>query len=207
VGILSQDFYENGAEGVPLGYTINRYAHFPIDFAMSLIGSNKDLWGKRLHEVMDAYTHWGVLASMVEQVPQDCNCVKLADQVDQYGVRVAHVEMNYGEWEKKLVESSKMKMESIAKEAGALETISTKYNDHVLGTCRMGSDPASSVVDQYCRSHDLPNLFICDGSVFPSAGAVNPSLTIEAIALRTADHILGRQIQSTHARTAVATVS
>lgn len=207
VGILSQDFYENGADGVPLGYTINRYAHFPIDFAMSLIGSNKDIWGKRLHEVMDAYTHWGVLASMVEQVPSERNCVRLADQVDQHGVLVAHVEMNYGEWEKKLVESSKKKMESIAKEAGAQEIICTKYNDHVLGTCRMGSDPASSVVDQYCRSHDVPNLFICDGSVFPSAGAVNPSLTIEAIALRTADHILGRQIQSKHARTAVATVS
>ncbi|MFU8806730.1 MAG: GMC oxidoreductase, partial [Bradymonadaceae bacterium] len=50
-------------------------------------------------------------------------------------------------------------------------------------------DPHTSVVDSDCRSHDIPNLFVCDGSVFPSSGAGNPSLTIEAIAARTADRI------------------
>jgi choline dehydrogenase-like flavoprotein len=53
----------------------------------------------------------------------------------------------------------------------------------------MGGDPAASVVDADCRSHDIPNLFVCDGSVFPTATAVNPSVTIEAIAARTADRI------------------
>jgi hypothetical protein len=52
-----------------------------------------------------------------------------------------------------------------------------------------GSDPASSVVDADCRSWDIRNLFICDGSVFPTAGGVNPSSTIQAIACRTADRI------------------
>jgi choline dehydrogenase-like flavoprotein len=207
VGILTQDFYDNGAPDVPLGYTINRYAHFPIDFITSLISSNNDLWGPRLHEVMDQYTHWGVLAAMVEQVPQEHNLVKLANQTDQHGIPVAHVEMSYTDWDKQLLEASRAKMEQIGKEAGAVEIISTHYNDHVLGTCRMGNDPATSVVGPDCRSHDVPNLYICDGSVFPSAGAVNPSLTIEAIALRTADIILGKPIQSTHARTAVATVT
>jgi choline dehydrogenase-like flavoprotein len=56
----------------------------------------------------------------------------------------------------------------------------------VLGTCRMGDDPETSVVGQDCRSHDVDNLWICDGSVFPTGGAVNPSLTIQAIATRTA---------------------
>ena len=60
---------------------------------------------------------------------------------------------------------------------------------HLMGTARMGSDPASSVVDADCRSWDIPNLWICDGSVFPTSGGVNPSLTIQAIACRTADRI------------------
>jgi choline dehydrogenase-like flavoprotein len=57
---------------------------------------------------------------------------------------------------------------------------------HQCGTARMGSDPADSVVDPLCRSHDVENLWIVDGSVFPSSAAVNPALTIAAIALRVA---------------------
>jgi choline dehydrogenase-like flavoprotein len=61
---------------------------------------------------------------------------------------------------------------------------------HLLGTCRMGRDPKDSIVNTDCWAHDVPNLFICDGSVFPTSTAVNPSLTIEAIAARTADRIV-----------------
>jgi choline dehydrogenase-like flavoprotein len=192
VGIMSQDFYIDGAHGVPRGYTINRYQHFPIDFAISYVGENKDLWGAKLHQVMDDYTHWAIIAAMCEQLPREENRVTLADEKDQHGIPVAHVTMNYNDWDHALLEASKKKQVEICEAAGADRTMTTKYADHVLGTCRMGNDPQTSVVDQYCRSHDVPNLFICDGSVFPTAGAVNPSLTIEAIALRTADHILGK---------------
>ncbi len=60
---------------------------------------------------------------------------------------------------------------------------------HLNGTARMGDDPRTSVVNADCRSWDIPNLWICDGSVFPTVGGVNPSLTIQAIACRTADRI------------------
>jgi len=60
---------------------------------------------------------------------------------------------------------------------------------HLNGTVRMGSDPRTSVVDSDCRSWDIRNLFVCDGSVFPTVGGVNPSLTIQALACRTADRI------------------
>jgi choline dehydrogenase-like flavoprotein len=60
---------------------------------------------------------------------------------------------------------------------------------HLNGTARMGDDPRASVVNADCRSWDIRNLWICDGSVFPTVGGVNPSLTIQAIACRTADRI------------------
>jgi choline dehydrogenase-like flavoprotein len=63
---------------------------------------------------------------------------------------------------------------------------------HQAGTCRMGSDPATSVVDAQCRAHELDNLYIVDTSVFPSIGAVNPALTAMANALRVGDGLLER---------------
>jgi choline dehydrogenase-like flavoprotein len=190
VGIVSQDFYRDAADGVQRGYTINRYQHFPIDFALTAIGENKGLWGSRLHEVMDQYSHWAVICTMNEQLPREENQVGLASETDQHGIPVAKVTMNYDDWDDKLLKASRDKLEEIVKAAGAEETMYAKYADHVLGTCRMGSDPGSSVVDEWCRSHDIGNLYICDGSVFPTGGAVNPSLTIEAIALRTAEKLL-----------------
>ena len=75
-------------------------------------------------------------------------------------------------------------MEKIFEEYGTYDFFNST---HVFGTCRMGNDPQQSVVDQHCRSHRWRNLFIVDGSVFPSSGGgESPSLTIEALAIRTA---------------------
>ena len=63
---------------------------------------------------------------------------------------------------------------------------------HQNGTCRFGEDPRSSVLNVFCQTHDLDNLYVVDGSFFCSSGAVNPSLTIAANALRVADHLLER---------------
>jgi choline dehydrogenase-like flavoprotein len=60
---------------------------------------------------------------------------------------------------------------------------------HVCGTARFGHDPQTSVLDPFCRTHDVSNLFVVDSSFFPSSGAVNPALTIIAQALRVGDHI------------------
>ena len=60
---------------------------------------------------------------------------------------------------------------------------------HLLGTARMGTDPATSVCDPWGRTHDVPNLFVVDGSLFVTAGGLNPTSTICALALRTAEHI------------------
>ena len=64
-----------------------------------------------------------------------------------------------------------------------------KNTTHQCGTLCFGTDPGRSVLDPYCRSHDVENLFVVDASFFPSSAAVNPGLTIAAQALRVADHI------------------
>jgi choline dehydrogenase-like flavoprotein len=64
-----------------------------------------------------------------------------------------------------------------------------KNTTHQCGTLCFGTDPHTSVLDPFCRSHDVENLFVVDASFFPSSAAVNPGLTIAAQALRVADHI------------------
>jgi choline dehydrogenase-like flavoprotein len=63
---------------------------------------------------------------------------------------------------------------------------------HQVGTCKFGEDPKTSILDLNCRAHDVDNLYVVDGSFFVSSGAVNPTLTIIANALRVGDHLLER---------------
>ncbi len=82
----------------------------------------------------------------------------------------------------------------IMEAAGALRVTKSpvteqNFSMHLLGTCRMGSDPARSVVDKYHRSHDVPNLFICDGSSLVTSGRGQPTMTIQALAFRAGEHI------------------
>ena len=77
--------------------------------------------------------------------------------------------------------------------AGATRTIADELlrdqPGHLLGTARMGTDPERSVVDSFGRAHDVPNLFIADGSIFVTGGSANPTRTISALALRVGKHI------------------
>jgi choline dehydrogenase-like flavoprotein len=74
---------------------------------------------------------------------------------------------------------------------------------HQAGTCRFGTDPATSVLNTDCRAHELDNLYVVDTSVFPSIGAVNPALTAMANSLRVGDHLLERLGAPTRAAVAV----
>jgi choline dehydrogenase-like flavoprotein len=80
--------------------------------------------------------------------------------------------------------------------AGALQIWRAEITEstmgvHLLGTCRMGNDPQHSVVDRFHRTHDVPNLFLCDGSSFVTSGRGQPTMTIQALAFRAAEHIAG----------------
>ena len=72
------------------------------------------------------------------------------------------------------------------------ETLGIETNSHQCGTARFGADPATSVLDPFCRTHDVENLYVMDSSFFPSSTAMNPALTICAQTLRVADHLLGK---------------
>ena len=75
-----------------------------------------------------------------------------------------------------------------------VERMGIETNSHQCGTIKFGTDPTTSVLDPFCRSHDVSNLFVVDASFFPSSAAVNPALTIAAQALRVADHISWTQL-------------
>jgi choline dehydrogenase-like flavoprotein len=86
--------------------------------------------------------------------------------------------------------------------AGAEEVVQEARYAHLVGAARMGDDSSTSVVDRYGRTHDVPNLFVCDGSVMPTQGSANPGLTIQALAARTADYLIaqGNEIFSSNKR-------
>lgn len=75
-----------------------------------------------------------------------------------------------------------------------IQTMGIETNSHQCGTLRFGTDPAMSVLDPYCKAHDLDNLYVVDSSFFPSSAAMNPALTIASQALRVADHLIGKPI-------------
>ena len=80
------------------------------------------------------------------------------------------------------------------------ETLGIETNSHQCGTARFGNDPATSVLDPYCKTHDIDNLYVMDSSFFPSSTAMNPALTICAQALRVGDHLLGKPPLATEFR-------
>jgi choline dehydrogenase-like flavoprotein len=191
VGIFTRDPYPSDPQrGFARGYLFNTYAQFPINFAHSLTSSNPDLWGQDLIDVLDEYAHWGLLAALGEVLPHPDNRVTLARETDVNGIPVARVTFSYGDNDRALIQAMRDDGTRIMHAAGADRVLLTEGTHHLLGTCRMGTDPSTSVVDPDCRAHDIPNLWICDGSVFPTAGAVNPSLTIQAIATRTARRLV-----------------
>jgi len=148
------------------------------------------LWGAPLMRAMQDYNHQVGLKMVGEMLPQEGNCVTLAQHKDQYGLPIARVEYSWCDNDKALIAHA-LKFMRRALEAIDCHDIWDQTDDtcHMHGTARMGADPRTSVVDADCRSWDVRNLFVCDGSVFPTVGGVNPSLTIQALACRTADRI------------------
>lgn len=188
---LSQDFYETDAgRDFARGFTIEPIGPFPAAFARQA-AAGLGLWGAELRELMLDYNHFAGWGLVGECLPRDDNRVTLdPDERDADGRPVARVTFGWGENDRRLIAYGLGRLHEILTAAGAETTWDVEDTAHLLGGCRMGDDPATSVVDGWCRSWDVPNLFICDGSVFVTSSAANPSLSIQAIARRTAAHVI-----------------
>lgn len=172
------------------GYCWMAQGPLPVEWA-KIVTESRGLWGERLREAMTDYNHQVGLKMVGEMLPSLDNRVTLADDRDQYGLRVARVTYSWGDNDKALIQHALDRMQASLEAVGATDIFRQEDDtNHLFGTARMGSDPEHSVVNADCRSWDIPNLWICDGSVFPTCGGVNPSLTITSLALRTADRIV-----------------
>ena len=171
------------------GYSYMSQGPLPIVWGTTE-ASKRGLWGQALLDEMEKYNHQVGLKIVGETLPQERNRVTLTDERDQYGIRIPRVTYSFCDNDKRLIDHSLAFMRQALQATGAHDIWDeTDDTCHLNGTARMGDDRRSSVVDADCRSWDIPNLWICDGSVFPTVGGVNPSLTIQAIACRTADRI------------------
>ncbi|MBK4737750.1 GMC family oxidoreductase [Noviherbaspirillum pedocola] len=148
------------------------------------VATARYLWGDALRHEMMKYNHMAGLVPVAETEPRLQNRVELADETDQYGLRIPRVIFSYSDNDQRLQRHAVDFMWQMLEAAGGRDLWTSDDTSHILGTCRMGSSPESSVVNADGRSWDIPNLWICDGSLFPTCGGVNPSLTIQALALR-----------------------
>jgi choline dehydrogenase-like flavoprotein len=187
---LTEEFYESNAKrGFARGFAVQTVAPLPIAFAKMMMIA-KGAWGWGMRRVMMDYNHWATLGLLGELLPWEDNRVTLAEDVDRFGLRVAKVDYNLHDNDKRLIEYGAAKVEEILRAAGAEEVVQEARFAHLVGGARMGDDPRTSVVDSFGGAHDVPNLFVCDGSILPTQGSANPGLTIQALAARTADYLI-----------------
>jgi choline dehydrogenase-like flavoprotein len=189
---LTEEFYETDPKNdFARGFAIQTVGPLPIAFGKQMLAS-KRAWGWGLRREMMDYNHWAAFGLLGEILPWADNRVTLAGDKDRFGLPVAHVSFNLHDNDKKLIKAAKERTMEVMYAAGATEVVQEARYAHLVGAARMGSDPRSSVVDKFGRTHDIPNLFICDGSILPTQGSANPGLTVQALAARTADYLISQ---------------
>jgi choline dehydrogenase-like flavoprotein len=158
---------------------------------------DRPAWGAEAKQVdRDYFNHSMAAAMVVHDLPQHDNRVDLDDAVtDHWGLPVARVTLTPHENDLAMGRFLIDRSAEILEAAGA-KKVDRVYIDRITGNCshqhgtaRMGDDPDSSVLNRNCQAHEVDNLFIVDGSSFPTGNGANPTLTIMANAWRVADHI------------------
>ena len=195
--ILSKQFYETDpSRGFVRGYNMQiSRGSGPLTTAMAGLASGAIPWGEGHHEAFAAhFDHVAAIGIVGEDLPEEHNTVTLDPElVDSDGIPAPKITYEYGENSLALMAHGLARGEEVMRAAGATAVTSggplRPTGWHLLGTARMGEDPESSVVNGWGRSHDVKNLFVVDGSIFPTSGGVNPASTIQACALYIADSI------------------
>jgi hypothetical protein len=184
--ISSEQFYETDeSRGFARGFSIQTISPLPIGWAEHVLADGH--WGAALREYMRDYNHWTVLGVLCELQPQADNRVTLAGEQDQYGMPIAKFTHSLCENDKRNIAFVTNVTQEIWRGADAQDTLKIDRYAHLVGGCRMGFAPAESVCDAGNKVWGLENLFVADGSCFPTQGAANPALMIMAVAARLAD--------------------
>jgi len=156
----------------------------------------EEAWGANLHrntrQVFGRSFEWGIIA---EDLPDESNQVVLdPEYTDTDGIPAAKLLYTNSENTEKLIDFHLARAKEAMEAAGAVKMSETRLMRdcgwHLMGTARMGTDPKTSVLDQWGRSHDVPNLYVFDGSTFVTSSGFNPTATIIAIALRCTKHMI-----------------
>lgn len=196
--IVSLEFYETDlSRGFVRGAKLHAY---PLAGALSVLEAHSGLpfdqkWGQGFHNVASRTGHAMLWAANTEDLPEPSNRVTLSGTlVDGDGIPAPAINYRISENTRRIMKFSIDRMRQAHVASGAVATFDTDLwidePGHLLGTARMGADPSTSVVDQFGRAHDVPNLFVVDGSIFVTSGAMNPTSTITALALRIAEHMV-----------------
>ena len=135
-----------------------------------------------LQALADRSVDWWVMS---EDLPSPENRIT----VDSAGRIQVHWVPTNRKTHSRLIDAAKTMMKRAGYPILLVQTMGIETNSHQCGTARFGTDPAASVLNPYCRSHDIENLYVVDSSFFPSSAASNPALTIAAQALRVAEHL------------------
>ena len=167
----------------------------------SRIASQSSKWGLALkREIRESFGRVIGIAAIVEQLPSEDNWISLDDTVrDYFGNPAPQVHLSVGEYERRTLKQARSIILKILRAMEAkidfkeyLKHYMNRFHPvaHHMGGCRMGNDSQKSVVDRNLKAHGVDNLFIVGSSVFVTGGAANPTLTIAALSLRAAEHIL-----------------
>ena len=156
----------------------------------------KESWGENFHRNLRANMgrsfEWGIIA---EDLPDETNRVVLDPSLtDSDGIAAPKIVYKSSDNTSKLIDFHIARAVEAHEAAGAISTSVTRLMRdcgwHLLGTARMGEDRTTSVVNEFGRAHDVPNLYVIDGSIFVTSSGVNPTATIMALALRCVDHLI-----------------
>jgi choline dehydrogenase-like flavoprotein len=191
----SQEFYETDPQRDFLrGYTLEAArGSGPVVTALGGMMSGRIPLGEGHHEAFRrAFNHATGLLVISEDLPEEHNAVTLDPELkDANGIPAPRIDYRLSENTQRMVAHGLDRATEVMRAAGAHDvqrtTLIPGSGWHLMGTARMGRDPGRSVVNEWGRSHDVRNLFVIDGSLFVTAGAVNPTPTIQALALYIAD--------------------
>jgi choline dehydrogenase-like flavoprotein len=198
--LWSQEFYETDrSRGFVRGYTFEfTRGRGPVLTALAGMSSGRVPWGEGHHAAYRRlFGRSTGLVAICEDLPEEHNTVTLDPELtDGNGIPAPRIRYTLSENSQRMLAHAVARGSELMRAAGARD-VSTEAplavgGWHLMGTARMGTDPARSVVNPWGRSHDVKNLFIVDGSIFVTSAGVNPTSTIQALSLYIADQIKQR---------------